>query len=470
MKKILFVLFSLSLLLSCSSDDYVNNFELITIPNKDKIVVSDGELVGIKVSSIEDISHYDLFVGGEKIKFETMYSEQMVTFPAKYTDGKEVSIFFKRDEQTVQGPSLQVDKSYIFAYGKLGLATTAGSIYIDENDHVIGHVQFSSRNTFISFLYGGIYQTNMNYSIDSKKTIEVFFPTMSDLDDRQPYIMGKDYIDRKGFTKYKDTYYFYANFVTKSQPIKTHHLIWEYNTKTQKLFPYNVIDGDGGMATADMDGFTTDIQVDSEGTLYTLCAEIPAIYKLDKQKGNRVFAGSKTKSGDTNGVGEAARFNDVVTFKMDKDNNIYVAEKNRIRMITPDGTVSTLAGSTTAGNKVGALANAQFNNIIGMAVGPDKRIYILEKDKRELKVINTARTEVVKFKIKKGSAIVSPQFPKEDSLTDPLFLDTQYTVAMEVDKRGVVQVATHVVNGGVARAYALSSIMPTELFRSENKN
>jgi sugar lactone lactonase YvrE len=83
-----------------------------------------------------------------------------------------------------------------------------------------------------------------------------------------------------------------------------------------------------------------------------------------------LYAGSSSNAGLVNGNNLVARFNDPRHIARDAAGNIYVADRNNncVRMITPAGVVSTLAGAGTAGSAEGAAATATFSGPTGILV------------------------------------------------------------------------------------------------------
>jgi sugar lactone lactonase YvrE len=63
--------------------------------------------------------------------------------------------------------------------------------------------------------------------------------------------------------------------------------------------------------------------------------------------------------------------NDMVA---DNQGNLYVADDNRIRKITPEGTVSTIAGSS-AGYQEGDGVTARFHGIGGLGIDASGNLY-----------------------------------------------------------------------------------------------
>lgn len=93
-----------------------------------------------------------------------------------------------------------------------------------------------------------------------------------------------------------------------------------------------------------------------------------------------IFAGSYGVAGYDNGTGSAAKFNSPCQADMDEYGNLFVADKSKncVRMITPEGEVSTYAGKNSAGMVNGIASQAEFNNPEGCQFGPDGALYIAD--------------------------------------------------------------------------------------------
>jgi len=104
---------------------------------------------------------------------------------------------------------------------------------------------------------------------------------------------------------------------------------------------------DGAAATAKFNFVTnTGIATDHLGNAYVADIDNHCIRKVDVNGTVTTLAGSPGVSGNTDGVGAAARFNHPTDVAVDSYGNVYVADTWNwaVRKITPGGTVSTILG------------------------------------------------------------------------------------------------------------------------------
>jgi sugar lactone lactonase YvrE len=88
-------------------------------------------------------------------------------------------------------------------------------------------------------------------------------------------------------------------------------------------------------------------------------------------------------------TGDAARLSSPYGIALDAEGNLYVADSNnaRIRKVTPEGAVSTVAG-TTEGYLDGPVATAQLSLPYGVVVDKKGVIYVAERSNRIRKIAN----------------------------------------------------------------------------------
>ena len=121
------------------------------------------------------------------------------------------------------------------------------------------------------------------------------------------------------------------------------------------------------------------IAISDDGIVYIADAgDSNRIRKLAPDGSVTTFAGSV--EGYADGPGAQAAFNTPSGLAIDSRGNLFVADtgNNRIRKISPQGVVSTLAGDGTAGHLDGPAAQAQFDGPIGIAVDALGNVYLAD--------------------------------------------------------------------------------------------
>ena len=100
--------------------------------------------------------------------------------------------------------------------------------------------------------------------------------------------------------------------------------------------------------------------------------------------------------GNVEGSGTAARFNALASVAVDSAGNIYVADagNNKIRKVTPEGVVTTLAGSGAAGNANGNGAAATFSAPSGVATD-NTFVYVADTGNHAIRKIQIANPQAV---------------------------------------------------------------------------
>jgi hypothetical protein len=96
------------------------------------------------------------------------------------------------------------------------------------------------------------------------------------------------------------------------------------------------------------------------------------------------------RPGFADGVGPEARFSTPSAIALDADGTLYVADtgNNAIRRVTADGRVTTYAGDGTPGYRDGPAASAQFNGPIGIAVDRDGRVFVADTYNDRIRMID----------------------------------------------------------------------------------
>ena len=140
---------------------------------------------------------------------------------------------------------------------------------------------------------------------------------------------------------------------------------------------YGTSNGMGSSATF---GNPTGIDVDAMGNIYVADHLTHIIRKIDPQGFVSTLAGRPYQMGDTDGQGDQAAFKRPYGLTIDNDGNILVADEwnHKIRKITPEGLVSTVAGTGEVGDQNGLALSAEFNYPWDMTVDSSGNIFVAD--------------------------------------------------------------------------------------------
>ena len=135
------------------------------------------------------------------------------------------------------------------------------------------------------------------------------------------------------------------------------------------------------------------VATDAAGNVYVADAGNHTIRKITSAGVVSTLAGLAGSSGSTDGMGNAARFNQPRAVAVDAAGNVYVADtaNHTIRTITPAGAVSTLAGSAGSTGSVNGTGNAaRFNGPWGVAVDAAGNVYVGDANNFTIRRITSA--------------------------------------------------------------------------------
>ncbi|MEU1631119.1 RICIN domain-containing protein [Streptomyces sp. NPDC020096] len=141
--------------------------------------------------------------------------------------------------------------------------------------------------------------------------------------------------------------------------------------------------GDGGPATAAQLYYPTGVAVDSTGTLYIADQHNHRVRKIttDGKISTVAGTGAATFGGD-GGPATAAQLKHPTGVAVDSTGTLYIADQHnhRVRKITADGKISTVAGTgaATFGGDGGPATAAQLKHPIGLAVDCVDTLYIAD--------------------------------------------------------------------------------------------
>jgi sugar lactone lactonase YvrE len=148
-------------------------------------------------------------------------------------------------------------------------------------------------------------------------------------------------------------------------------------------------DGAGSAAWFNLPGGIT---IDGSGNLYVADTGNSIIRKITPGGATvSTVAGSPSLRGTTNGTGSAARFNQPYGITSDSAGNLYVADtlNQTIRKITPAGVVTTFAGAPgVSGSADGnGLTDALFNHPLGITIDAAGNLYVSDSGNNTIRLI-----------------------------------------------------------------------------------
>ena len=161
-----------------------------------------------------------------------------------------------------------------------------------------------------------------------------------------------------------------------------------FNNSIRKITPAGVVTTLASVTTP------VGIAYDSfSNSLFVTTGTNNTIVKVTLTGTTTTFAGSAT-AGNTNGTGTSAMFNTPNGITTDEAGNLYIADQgnNQIRKITPAGVVSLFAGNPagTAGAADGTTTAASFNTPRGIGADPLGNIYVADNGNFNIRLITPA--------------------------------------------------------------------------------
>jgi len=151
--------------------------------------------------------------------------------------------------------------------------------------------------------------------------------------------------------------------------------------------------GDGGPATSAAIATPTGVSVTEDGSVYIADYGNFRVREVAKDGTISTVAGSGTAgyAGD-GGPATAAQLTDVVTVTADREGNVYIADEgaHRVRKVDADGIITTAVGSGTEGVPAEGdrAEETRLTNPVGVSVDRRGRLYITDSGAERVYVVN----------------------------------------------------------------------------------
>ena len=155
--------------------------------------------------------------------------------------------------------------------------------------------------------------------------------------------------------------------------------------------------GDGSAGTGAQLNSPAGLALDSSGNLYISDSLNAKVRKVSSSGAITTVAGNGTPGFGGDGASAAsAQLNTPLGLAVDASGNLYIADfsNNRIRMVSPSGTISTVAGSGNSGysGDGGPAVNAQLNTPTGVAIDAAGNLYIADAGNYVIRKVSTGGT------------------------------------------------------------------------------
>lgn len=147
---------------------------------------------------------------------------------------------------------------------------------------------------------------------------------------------------------------------------------------------------DSAVATAAKFNFPRGIAMDANGNIFVCDTWNHRIRKIEPTGVVTSFAGNGNPA-FADGLGTAASVNCPADLTIDAQGNLFFADVNnhRIRKITPAGVVSTIAGNGLVGFADGYGTNTVLNAPFGVTLDAEGKVYFTEDGNNRIRIIST---------------------------------------------------------------------------------
>jgi sugar lactone lactonase YvrE len=152
--------------------------------------------------------------------------------------------------------------------------------------------------------------------------------------------------------------------------------------------------GDGGPAVNAQLSAPRGISLDSSGNLYFADRWNNRVRKISGANISTIAGNGQGNFGGDNGQATAAQLSSPDGIAIDNAGNVYVSDllNNRVRMISPGGTISTVAGNGNSGfsGDGGLATSAQLSQPAGLAVDAAGNLYIADSNNAAVRKVTPA--------------------------------------------------------------------------------
>jgi len=118
------------------------------------------------------------------------------------------------------------------------------------------------------------------------------------------------------------------------------------------------------------------VAVDNYGNVYISDTGNNRIRKIDPSGKIHTIAGTGIAGNTDTGIATTTQLNTPQAVVLDENGNVFFSDQNRVRKVTPDGTISTIAGTGAGGSKDTGIATSSQLYPAGLAIDKLGNVYI----------------------------------------------------------------------------------------------
>ena len=217
--------------------------------------------------------------------------------------------------------------------------------------------------------------------------------------------------------------------------------------------------GDGGLATSATFGNPVGVAVDASGAVYVADLNNGRVRRFVVGGAITTFAGTVTSVGD-GGPSIQSRLDRPTSAAVDFSANLYIADPtaNRVRKVTPSGTITTLAGNGQAGygGDNGPSSAAILNSPNSVAVDSSGNVYIADSGNGRIRRVSATTGIITTFAGGGSGTYTGPGTGGDGGLATAAILN--FPTAVAVDGAGNVYLVTAVSSNTTPNAYSVRRV------------